>query len=70
MTRESENVMTRAKKIVIQTLWGLKSSRTAEERIKYPSFIKSSCNFQQPYDKKKSHAQAHQSVHQMRQLNI
>lgn len=61
--------MTRATKMGIQTLQGLKSSRTVEERTKYPSFIKQSSSFQQSYDKKKFHAQAHQSVHQMRKPN-
>lgn len=69
MTEESENVMTRATKLGIQTLQGLKSSRTVEERTKYPLLIKLSSSFQQPYDKKKFHAQAHQLVHQMRELN-
>lgn len=69
MTGEMENVMTRATKIGIRILHGLKSSRTVEKRTKYNLFIKPSSSFHQPYDKKKFHAQAHQSVHQMRQLN-
>lgn len=70
MTGESKNVMIKATKIWIQTLHGLKSSRTVEKRTKKHLFIKPSSSFQQPYDKKKFHAQAHQSVHQMRRLNI
>lgn len=45
MTGESENIITRATKIAIQTLHGLKSSRTVKKRTKFNLFIKPSSSF-------------------------